>query len=156
MPDKLRVGENAPKFTLPDKDGKTVNLSDFLGKSAVVLFFYPHDNSAGCTAEACAFRDSYEAFTSAGATVIGISTDSAESHQSFARSYRLPFTLLSDPDNRVHQLYGVSKVMGILKSRETFVIDKDGVIRHHFVSQVNMTKHVTEALQVIQSLAVEA
>jgi peroxiredoxin Q/BCP len=138
---------------LNDQHGKTVRLSDFIGKSAVVLYFYPRDNSAGCTAEACAFRDSYEAFTAAGATVIGVSGDSAESHQGFAENHRLPFVLLSDPDRRVHQLYGVNKIMGVLLSRETFVIDKQGIVRHHFVSQINMTKHVTEALEVIQSLA---
>jgi peroxiredoxin Q/BCP len=153
MAGHLQVGTAAPNFALNDQHGKTVRLSDFIGKSAVVLYFYPRDNSAGCTAEACAFRDSYEAFTAAGATVIGVSGDSAESHQGFAENHRLPFVLLSDPDRRVHQLYGVNKIMGVLLSRETFVIDKQGIVRHHFVSQINMTKHVTEALEVIQSLA---
>lgn len=153
MSSNLKIGEHAPNFALTDKDGKTVRLADLIGKSAVVLYFYPHDNSAGCTAEACAFRDSYEAFTAAGATVIGVSRDSVESHQSFASNHRLPFILLSDPDGHVHQLYGVSKIMGFLMSRETFVIDNQGFIRHHFTSQINMTKHVTEALQVIQSLS---
>jgi peroxiredoxin Q/BCP len=145
----IQVGEAAPDFTLNDQDGKAVHFADLFGKAAIVLYFYPKDNTAGCTAEACAFRDSYEVFQEMGATVVGVSTDSAESHQAFASQHRLPFILLSDPDSTVHRLYGVGKKFGFLSSRETFVIDKQGVVRQHFVSQLNATKHVTEALQTL-------
>jgi peroxiredoxin Q/BCP len=145
----IQVDEAAPDFTLNDQNGKPVHFTDLLGKTAIVLYFYPKDNSAGCTAEACAFRDSYEAFQEAGATVVGVSADSAESHQAFASRHNLPFILLSDPDSAVHKLYGVGKKLGFITSRETFVIDRQGIVRQHFVSQLNATKHVTEALQTL-------
>lgn len=145
----IQVGEVAPDFTLNDQNGKPVHFTDLFGKTAIVLYFYPKDNTAGCTAEACAFRDSYEAFQEMGAIVVGVSADSAESHQAFASQHRLPFILLSDPDSAVHKLYGVGKKLGFITSRETFVIDKQGMVRQHFVSQLNATKHVTEALQTL-------
>src|SRR5919201_2404391 len=94
--DKVQVGDLAPDFSLPDKSGAAVRLSELLGKKAIVLYFYPKDNTPGCTTEACAFRDSYETFKDAGAEVIGISSDSTESHEQFATKHRLPFILLSD------------------------------------------------------------
>src|SRR5579859_6674973 len=106
-----RVGDLAPDFTLPDQNGNRVHLSDVVAKNAVVLYFYPKDDSAGCTVEACTFRDSYEAFQQAGATVIGVSADSVKSHESFAQKLHLPFLLLSDHDRIVHQLYGVSNFL---------------------------------------------
>ncbi|HEY3342654.1 MAG TPA: peroxiredoxin [Anaerolineae bacterium] len=148
----IQVGEAAPDFTLNDQNGKPVRFTGLLGKTAIVLYFYPKDNTAGCTAEACAFRDSYEAFNDAGATVVGVSADSAESHQAFASRHSLPFILLSDPDSVVHKLYGVGKKLGFITSRETFVIDRQGIVRQHFVSQLNATKHVTEALQTLKSM----
>ena len=148
----IQIGNKAPDFTLPDQNGTPTHLADFIGKSAIVLYFYPKDNSAGCTLEACTFRDSYEAFQQAGATVVGVSIDSTESHQGFAQKHRLPFILLSDQGSTVHKLYGISNFLGVIRGRETFVIDKDGIIRHRFASQVNMTRHVTDALRVLQSL----
>ena len=148
----VQVGEKAPDFMLPDQHGKPIRLADFAGKTAVVLYFYPKDNTAGCTLEACTFRDSYEAFQQAGATVIGVSVDSPESHQGFAEKHRLPFILLSDQNGQVHKLYEITNFLGIIRGRETFVIDKDGIIRHRFASAVNMTKHVSEALRVLQAL----
>lgn len=156
LPSGVQVGNKAPDFTLPDQLGKHVRLADFVGKTAVVLYFYPKDNTAGCTLEACTFRDSYEAFQQAGATVIGVSVDSTESHQRFAQKYRLPFILLSDQDGQIHKLYGITNFLGVIRGRETFVIDKDGIIRHRFASAVNMTKHVTESLEVLQSLSQRA
>ena len=129
----LEVGMRAPDFTLPDKDGRMVSLSDFAGKR-VVLYFYPRDNTPGCTRQACAFAAAYEAFKSLGAAVIGVSKDSVASHQKFAEKYGLPFVLLSDPELTAIQAYGVwqekknyGKVsMGVV--RTTYVIDPEGVI----------------------------
>ena len=129
----LEVGTKAPDFTLPDKDGQNVSLSDFAGKK-VVLYFYPKDNTPGCTRQACAFAGAYEEFKTLDAVVIGVSKDSVASHQKFAEKYGLPFVLLSDPELTAIQAYGVwqekklyGKVsMGVVRS--TYVIDKNGVI----------------------------
>jgi len=147
---KVEVGTVAPDFTLPNQDGKSVSLKDFKGQQAVVLYFYPKDNTGGCTAEACAFRDSYEVFQDAGAEVIGVSSDSADSHQDFAAKHRLPFVLLSDEGGEVRKLYGVQAWFGIWPGRVTYVIDKEGVVRHIFNSQVAATKHVSEALKILK------
>ena len=152
---KLAVGDEAPDFVLPDQSNRPTHFADLLGKGAVVLFFYPRDYSAGCTAEVCAFRDSYEAFKDAGATVIGVSADSAESHEGFVQRHRLPFILLSDRDGVTQDLYGVQKTLGILRARVTHVIDRQGIIRHIFSSQLNIDKHLNDALLVIQSLQAE-
>ena len=129
----LEVGTKAPEFTLPDKDGTPVSLSDFLGKK-VVLYFYPKDNTPGCTKQACAFAASYEGFKAKNVAVIGVSKDSVASHQKFAAKYDLPFLLLSDPELQAIQAYGVwqekklyGKVsMGVVRS--TYLIDEQGVI----------------------------
>ena len=126
----VAVGDRAPDFTLADAEGKPVSLADFRGKRAVVLYFYPKDDTPGCTKEACSFRDSYEEFTQAGAEVIGVSSDSGSSHQGFAKKHRLPFTLLSDPGGAVRKKYGVPATLGLLPGRVTFVIDREGVVRH--------------------------
>ena len=148
---KVQVGDRAPAFSLPTQTGATVSLENFLGKSMVVLYFYPKDNTAGCTAEACSFRDSYEVFKEAGAEVIGVSSDSEESHRQFASKHHLPFLLLSDIDGTVRKLYGVPTVMGMLPGRVTYVIDKEGIVRHIFSDMINAQKHITEALRVVQS-----
>ena len=144
----LSVGSIAPAFTLKDQNGKSTSLSDFKGKP-VVVYFYPKDETPGCTAEACQFRDQYEDFKEAGAEVIGISTDSSESHAQFVARHRLPFILLSDPQGKVAKLFGVSKTFGILLGRVTFVIDGQGTIQHAYSSQLRVTQHVKEALKVI-------
>jgi peroxiredoxin Q/BCP len=153
MPDArpLQVGDLAPDFALASRAGATVKLSDFRGRE-VVLFFYPKDGSPACTMEACAFRDEYESFRDAGAEVIGISGDSAESHERFAARWNLPFTLLSDPDGSVRRLYGVRPTLGLAPGRATFVIDRQGVVRHTFSSQFLPLKHVSEALRVLNAL----
>ena len=148
-----RTGDVAPDFTLQSNKGGEVKLSDFRGKKNVVLYFYPKDETAGCTAEACSFRDSFEDFTAAGAEVIGVSDDSVESHVSFAKNHRLPFHLLSDPGGKVRTQYGVKPTLIILKGRITFLIDRQGKIVHTFSSQVQMTKHVTETLKMLKSLS---
>ncbi len=133
----LTAGTKAPDFTLRDKDGREVSLSDFLGKK-VVLYFYPRDNTPGCTRQACAFKEAYEGFRSQDIVVIGISKDSEASHQKFAEKYQLPFILLSDPQRQAIEAYGAwqekklyGKVsMGVVRS--TFVIDEQGVIEKVF------------------------
>jgi peroxiredoxin Q/BCP len=143
----IQVGEKAPDFTLTKADGTPFQLRSALAQNAVVLYFYPKDNTAGCTAEACSFRDAYQDFKDAGAEVVGVSSDSAESHAEFATQHRLPFTLLADSAGKVRKLYGVPKTLGLLPGRMTFVIDKTGTVVHAFNSQLNATRHVTEALQ---------
>jgi len=148
----LAVGDEAPAFALPDQDGKTVRLQDFAGRKNVVVYFYPKDDTPGCTKESCTFRDQYTAFTDAGAEVIGISSDSPASHRAFADKYRLPFPLLSDADGAVRKAFKVPKSLGLLPGRVTFVIDKRGVVQHAFNSQLNPTQHVSEALAVLARL----
>ncbi len=149
---RLKVGDTAPDFTLLAANGETVTLSDFRGRAEVVLFFYPKDNTPGCTAEACSFRDSYEAFREAGAEVIGVSADSVDSHDQFARRLKLPFRLASDRDGSVRAKYGVARTFGLIPGRSTFLIDKLGVVRHVFSSQFQPARHVTEALSVLRKL----
>jgi peroxiredoxin Q/BCP len=149
---KVQIGDTAPDFTLPAQDGKTVSLQDFIGKSALVVYFYPKDDTPGCTKEACSFRDSYEVFKAASAEVIGISSDSAETHQQFARRYRLPFVLLSDKDGAVRKCYGVPATLGLLPGRVTYVIDKQGIVRHIFSSQFMPEKHIEEALKTLHEI----
>jgi thioredoxin-dependent peroxiredoxin len=148
----LQKGSPAPDFSLVDQNGEPVRLSGFKGKKAVVLYFYPKDETPGCTAEACTFRDSFEVFKEAGAEVLGVSGDSPESHKRFAAKYHLPFRLLSDEGDRVRELYGVSSTLGLLPGRVTFVIDKGGIVRHVFSSQFRPKKHVEEALEVLKQL----
>ncbi len=146
-----QVGRIAPDFTLPNQDGEPVSLSDYRGRN-VVLYFYPKDETAGCTAEACAFRDSYEVFTEAGAEVIGISSDSSASHKQFATHHRLPFVLLADERGVVRKRYKVPATLGLLPGRVTYIIDGQGVVRHIFSSQINFERHVAEALRTLRDL----
>ena len=117
----------------------------------VVVYFYPKDDTPGCTAESCSFRDSFEDFTDAGAEVIGISSDSVESHKAFAAKHNLPFTLLADTDGSVRKAFGVGKTLGLLPGRVTYVIDPEGVVRHKFSSQFKPKSHIDEALDVIKA-----
>ena len=148
--DTVAAGSKALNFTLPSQSGEMVSLDDFLGKKPVVLFFYPKDDTPGCTKEVCAFRDSFEQFRRLDAEVIGISSDSVESHRRFAGRHSLPFTLLSDEGGKVRKLYGVPNTFVVFPGRVTYVIDKDGVVRRIFSSQVSVEKHVEEALEVLQ------
>ncbi len=149
---KVQAGDKAPDFTLPAQDGKMVSLHEFAGKTAVVLYFYPKDNTPGCTNEACSFRDSYEVFKKAGAEVIGVSADSVESHQQFAARNHLQFILLSDKDGAVRKSYGVPSTFGLLPGRVTYVIDQHGIVQHIFSSQFAPEKHIKEALQTLSKL----
>jgi peroxiredoxin Q/BCP len=143
----------APDFTLPSQSGEEVSLTSFMGKKrAIVLFFYPKDDTPGCTREACSFRDGYEQFEKLEAEVIGVSSDSVRSHQRFAQRHGLHFTLLSDEGGKVRKLYGVPNTLGLFPGRVTYVIDEKGVVRHVFSSQLDVPKHVKEALRALESI----
>lgn len=150
---KVNVGDKALDFTLPSQTGENVSLSQFLGKTNIVLFFYPKDESSGCTKEVCAFRDSYEVFKQLGAEVIGISGQSVQSHEAFAIHHKLPFTLLADVDNKVRKLYGVPSSLGVVPGRVTYIIDKTGIVRHIFSSQFQPEKHIEEALHILKAIS---
>jgi thioredoxin-dependent peroxiredoxin len=149
--DKVDVGSKAPEFALPSQSREMVSLGDFLGEKPVVLFFYPKDDTPGCTKEACAFRDEFERFRELGAEVMGISSDSVESHERFADKHKLPFTLLSDRTEKVSRLYGVPNTLGLFPGRVTYVIDQEGVVRHVFSSQIGVERHVTEAVSFLST-----
>jgi peroxiredoxin Q/BCP len=151
----VKVGDKAPDFTLPSQMGDNVALSEYQGKKNVVLYFYPKDETRGCTREACEFRDQYDVFTGLGAEVLGVSSDTLESHKSFATHYGLPFLLLSDVKGKVRKLYGVPSSMGIIPGRVTYIIDKKGVVRHIFNSQFQPEKHIKEALKVLKEIEKE-
>ena len=148
----LKPGDPAPDFELKDQNGETVRLSGFCGQSAVVLYFYPKDDTSGCTKEACAFRDQFAAFRGLRAEVLGVSSDPEGSHRAFADKYNLPFRLLSDPGGRVRKLYRVKATLGIIPGRETFVIGRDGTIRATFASQLQPAQHIRQALAVLAPL----
>ena len=151
----IQAGDKAPDFTLPSQSGEQVRLQDRLGERVVVLYFYPKDNTSGCTAEACAFRDSHEAFSDAGAEVIGVSSDSADRHVTFADRHKLPFTLLADQGGRVRKAYGVPAALAFIPGRVTYVIDRTGTVRHVFNSMTNIGGHVGEALEMVKKLQAE-
>jgi thioredoxin-dependent peroxiredoxin len=151
----VKVGDKAPDFTLPSQMGDDVTLSEFLGKKNIVLYFYPKDETAGCTKEACTFRDNYEELTKLGAEVLGVSGQSVESHKSFASHHELPFILLSDEGNKVRELYGVPSSMGIIPGRVTYVIDKKGLVHHIFNSQTQARRHVEEAKKTLLEIEKE-
>lgn len=149
----VRVGDRLPSFALPDHEGRVVRSESLLGQGPVVVYFYPKDDTPGCTREACSFRDAYEDFVAAGATVVGISRDSVERHASFVARHQLPFILLSDADGKVRQRFGVPKSLGILDGRVSYVVDADGIVRHTFDSQLRFHEHVEQALDVVRGLS---
>ena len=148
----IGVSDEAPDFTLPSQSGEPVRLHDRIGQHVVVLYFYPKDETTGCTAEACAFRDSHEVFTDAGAAVIGVSSDSVNRHAAFAGRHNLPFTLLSDEGGKIRKAYGVPATLGFIPGRVTYVIDRSGTVRHVFNSMTNIDRHVKDALTVVRQL----
>ncbi|VFQ92507.1 unnamed protein product [Cuscuta campestris] len=149
---KVTKGTVPPAFTLKDQEGRNVSLSKFKGKP-VVVYFYPADETPGCTKQACAFRDSYEKFKKAGAEVIGISSNDTTSHKNFAKKYRLPFTLLSDEGEKVRKEWGVpADLFGALPGRQTYVLDKNGVVQLIYNNQFQPEKHIDETLKLLQSL----
>lgn len=148
----LQVGDKIPEFFAKDSFGNDFYSKSIVGKKPVVFYFYPKDNTPGCTAQACSFRDQYEDFKGLGADVIGISSDSVESHQKFYYQYNLPFILLSDPDKKIRTLFGVKpNLFGLIPGRVTYVIDKSGFVQLIFDSIV-ATNHITKSLEVIKKI----
>jgi peroxiredoxin Q/BCP len=146
---RLQVGDRAPDFSATTQDGSTIRLSDFAGERGLVLFFYPKDGTPVCTKEACSFRDSYEQFVEAGAEVVGVSSDSAQSHQAFAKQHRLSFPLISDSDGALRKAFGVPTTLGLFPGRVTYVIDKEGFVRLIFSAQFASDEHVQQALKAL-------
>jgi peroxiredoxin Q/BCP len=153
----LTEGQKAPEFTLPATGGKTISLADFAGRQSVVLYFYPKDNTPGCTKEACSFRDVQSEFEAAGAAILGVSIDSMKSHENFAQKFHLMFPLLSDEDKNVSTAYGVFKEKSMYGKtflgveRTTFAIDKQGVIRKIW-PKVKVEGHIDEVLDFVKGL----
>jgi len=148
----VRVGDPAPEFALKSQDGEVVSLKDILSRGSAVVYFYPKDKTPGCTAEAGAFRDGYVRFAELGAEVVGISSDSVDSHREFADECALPFKLLSDPGGEVRKRFGMPSSMGILPGRVTYVIDRGGVVRYVFSSQFRVSRHMEEALKSLRTI----
>jgi peroxiredoxin Q/BCP len=147
----LGIGDAVPVFSLKNQNGNLISIEKFKGKP-FVIFFYPKDDTPGCTAEACTFRNVYEEFRNLDAEVIGISADSPESHAAFARKYELPFVLLSDEDDKVRKLFGVpGGWFGLVPGRVTYVVDETGIVQHIFNSQLQARRHVREALEQLKS-----
>lgn len=149
----LQVGHKLPHFKLLNQNGKWINIADFVG-SPIIIYFYPKDDTPGCTREACGFRDEYSKFIDFGASVFGISADSVESHRNFSVKYRLPFDLLSDEMNKLRKAFGVpSDMFGMIPGRVTYVVDSHGTVKYIFNNQLNATKHIEQALKALGSFA---
>jgi peroxiredoxin Q/BCP len=148
---ELKIGSNIPAFSLPDQNGNLFDINSALGKKNLIIYFYPKDDSPGCTAQACSFQDQFEVFKEADAVIIGISGQSVESHKEFALKHRLTFTLLSDEGNKIRKQFGVpTNLLGLLPGRVTYVADKSGKVIYTFNSQIQATKHVDEALRILK------
>ena len=147
----LKEGDRAPDFALTSQDDVTVRLSDFQGRQNVILYFYPKDDTPGCTKEACSFRDDLSRFHELETEVIGVSVDDLASHKAFQSKYNLNFKLLADPDKQVTELYGVKSFFG-LADRVTFVVDKQGIIRKIY-PKVDVSQHSEEVLTFVRTLS---
>jgi peroxiredoxin Q/BCP len=145
------IGDRAPSFCLKDQNGIERSINN-IGPKALVLFFYPKDDTPGCTMEACAFRDQYAIFQELGAEVWGVSGDGATSHRRFAERHQLPFPLLVDEQNKLRGIYGVPRSLVLLPGRVTYVIDKDKIVRLVFNSMLDASGHVAEAKKILESL----
>jgi peroxiredoxin Q/BCP len=145
----LAVGDKAPLFTATLQDGETFDSTSLIGRKSLVLFFYPKDNTPVCTQQACAFRDAYEQFVKADVEVIGVSSDSPESHRRFAEKHRLPFPIISDSDSSLRKLFGVPRALGIFPGRVTYVIDRTGVVRLVYNATLAAEPHVRKALEAV-------
>ncbi len=148
----LQLGDKIPEFSAKDSNGNDFDSSSIVGKKPAVFYFYPKDNTPGCTAQACSFRDQYEDFKDLGAEVIGISSDSIVSHEKFIQQYQLPFILLSDNDKKIRKLFGVKpNLFGLIPGRVTYVVDKNGIIQLIFDSLAS-TNHIRKALEAIKKM----
>ncbi len=150
---KISAGSIIPSFTLKDQMGNPLDITTLIGKKNLVIYFYPKDDSPGCTKEACSFRDQFEVFREADALVIGISSQSVESHKKFSEKYRLNYTLLSDEGEKVRKLFGVpTNFLGLIPGRVTYVVNKEGRVVYVFNSQVNAVQHVEEAVKILRDM----
>ena len=148
----LQVGDKIPNFSAKDNKGNDFDSNSIIGKKPVVIYFYPKDNTPGCTAQACSFRDQYEDFKDLGAEVIGISSDSVSSHEKFIQKYKLPFILLSDSNKKIRNLFGVkANLFGLLPGRVPYVADKNGIIQLVFDSMM-ASSHIPKALKIITKI----
>ena len=145
----LKVGDKAPQIDLKDQNGKPRRFKDLKGK-ILILFFYPKDDTPGCTAEACSFRDNYEAFKKLGVEIWGVSSDNNQSHINFTSKYKLPFTLISDENNNLRKKFGVSNTLGVIPGRVTYIISKEGIIIDIYKDLLNGPAHVINALKIIK------
>lgn len=151
----IQVGDVVPQFSAVDTQGNLFNSASVVGKKPVVLYFYPKDNTPGCTTEACSFRDQYEDFLDLGAEVIGISSDGLASHQKFTAQYQLPFLLLSDTDKKIRKLFGVpTAFLGLLPGRVTYVVDAKGVVQMLFNSML-AGQHIPKALEAVKKIVAQ-
>jgi len=150
----MKIGDRVPSFELPDQDGTAVRFDDVRGTGPIVVFFYPKDETPVCTAEACSFRDAYSEFTAAGATVLGISSDDVASHKRFAEHHKLPYRLLADVGGVVRTRLGVPRgMLGLMDGRVTYILDKDGVVRHVHQAALQAQAHVDQAIAMVKKLA---
>lgn len=148
----IQKGDKIPNFIATDVDGNEFNSDDYVGKKALVIYFYPKDDTKVCTEQACSFRDNYEVFNELGAEVIGVSSDSVASHQKFAKKYKLPFILLSDSGKKLRKLFGVpNDLLGLLPGRVTYVADKDGIVQLVFNSMSGKI-HIEKALEIVKRM----
>lgn len=145
----LKVGDTLPDFKAKDTNGNLFNSQDYIGKHSLVIYFYPKDDTPGCTTQACSFRDNYQEFKDLGAEVIGISSDTVQSHLKFKSKFNLPFILLSDNDKKLRRLFGVENDFLFIPGRQTYVIDHKGVIVMIFSSMSSMI-HIKKALQILK------
>ena len=153
MSKSIQIGDKCPSFKLKDQFGKSFISDEIIGKENLIIYFYPKDETAGCTKQACSFRDAYTDFLAAGAMVVGISSDNEKSHKAFAEKHNLPFTLLADTDKKVRKAFGVpTNLLGLIPGRVTYVVDKEGVVRGVFNSQMKFDQHVPEALRILDEL----
>ena len=147
----LKIGEACPTFTLVNQENKEINLADFIGKKILVVYFYPKDNTPGCTKEACEFRDRYSEFLDLGCVVFGISSDSESSHVGFIQKHSLPYSLLADKQKTVRKLFGVpGNLFGLIPGRVTYIIDEHGIVIGIFNSQLDPIGHIDAALKLLQ------
>lgn len=149
----IKIGDKIPNFKAKDLNNTDFDIQNYIGTKPLVIYFYPKDNTAGCTIQACSFRDQYQDFTDLGAEVIGISSDSVVSHKKFQEEHKLPFILLSDSDQKIRNLFGVPKgLLGLVPGRVTYVADKEGIIKMIFDSGLMVKKHISKALDAIKNI----
>lgn len=150
---KVVEGSRIPSFELKDQNGETFSIDSVIGKKNLVIYFYPMDDSPGCTKQACSFRDQFEVFQDADAMIIGISAQSVDSHSAFEKKHRLNYTLLSDEGNKVRKLFGVpDNIFGLIPGRVTYIVNKSGKVVYIFNSQLNAEKHVDEAARILKDM----